>query len=312
MPNLANIPACQIIPLPNYTTSFQIHGVEKLRWNFGNDYSRPFFYPVNGPSGNSLVRLGHPGAPNHDHHRGIWFAHNNIEGMDFWAEGKDNQILQTQWLAYDDGEEYAAMAVQTEFHAGHDPQPILQQRVVAVIRPLEHGQYTLELQTTITPTMESLTLNKTNFGFLAVRMAASISAHFGGGTITNQAGKTGEPALFGKAANYIDYSGPIRGIDGKGIIEGITYFDHPSNPSYPSKWHVREDGWMGASVCRDAAITLTPSTPLQLRYLLHVHNGPFDHKISNGLQTTFFQSPGWKVVESKRRHRHRDIFPVDK
>ncbi|MBT4693783.1 MAG: hypothetical protein HOB73_10605, partial [Planctomycetaceae bacterium] len=103
MPNLANIPACQIIPLPNYTTSFQIHGVEKLRWNFGNDYSRPFFYPVNGPSGNSLVRLGHPGAPNHDHHRGIWFAHNNIEGMDFWAEGKDNQILQTQWLAYDDG-----------------------------------------------------------------------------------------------------------------------------------------------------------------------------------------------------------------
>jgi len=202
------------------------------------------------------------------------------------------------------------MAVQTEFHAGHDPLPIIQQQIVAVMRPLEHGQYTLELQTTIAPTMASLTLNQTNFGFLAVRMAASISAHFGGGTITNQAGKTGEPALFGKAANYIDYSGPIRGTNASEIIEGITYFDHPSNPSYPSKWHIREDGWMGASVCRDAPITLTPSLPLQLRYLLHVHTNPINHEISKGLQKTFFQSPAWKVVKSKRRHRHLDILPV--
>ena len=245
-----------------------------MRWNFGSEYSRPFFYPVNGTTGTSLVRMGHPGAPNHDHHRGVWFAHNDIETMDFWAEGKNNQILQTQWLAYEDGDDYAAMAAQTEFHAGHDPEPIIQQQIVAIIRPLEDSQYTLELQTTVTPTMPSLTLNKTNFGFLAVRMAASISGHFGAGTITNQAGKTGEPALFGKAANYIDYSGPIRGTDATEIIEGITYFDHPGNPSYPSKWHIREDGWMGASVCRDAPITLTPSTPLQLRYLLHIHANP--------------------------------------
>jgi len=310
MPAIAKVPICQIIPLPNQATSFQIDGTEKLRWNFGSEYSRPFFYPVNGPQGTSLVRLGHPGAPNHDHHRGIWFAHNDIEEMDFWAEGKDNQILQTQWLAYEDADDYAAMAVQTEFHAGHDPLPIIQQQIVAVMRPLEHGQYTLELQTTIAPTMASLTLNQTNFGFLAVRMAASISAHFGGGTITNQAGKTGEPALFGKAANYIDYSGPIRGTNASEIIEGITYFDHPSNPSYPSKWHIREDGWMGASVCRDAPITLTPSLPLQLRYLLHVHTNPINHEISKGLQKTFFQSPAWKVVKSKRRHRHLDILPV--
>jgi hypothetical protein len=310
MPAITNIPICQIIPLPNQTTSFQIHGKEKLRWNFGSEYSRPFFYPVNGTTGTSLVRMGHPGAPNHDHHRGVWFAHNDIEKMDFWAEGKNNQILQTQWLAYEDGDDYAAMAAQTEFHAGHDPEPIIQQQIVAIIRPLEDGQYTLELQTTVTPTMPSLTLNKTNFGFLAVRMAASISGHFGAGTITNQAGKTGEPALFGKAANYIDYSGPIRGTDATEIIEGITYFDHPGNPSYPSKWHIREDGWMGASVCRDAPITLTPSTPLQLRYLLHIHANPIDHDIAKALQKTFDQSPAWKVLKSKRRHRHDDILQV--
>jgi hypothetical protein len=158
--------------------------------------------------------------------------------------------------------------------------------------------------------MDSLTLNKTNFGFLAVRMAASISSHFGGGTITNHAGKTGEPALFGKTANYIDYSGPVRVKNHNESIEGITYFDHPSNPSYPSKWHIREDGWMGASVCRDGPITLSPSTPLKLRYLLHVHSQSINQQIAQSLQNTFFNSPAWNVLKSKRRHRHSDILPV--
>ncbi len=54
--------------------SFQIDGHERLRWYFGTDYPRPFFHPLVGPSGSSLTRIGHPGAPNHDHHLSIWFA----------------------------------------------------------------------------------------------------------------------------------------------------------------------------------------------------------------------------------------------
>ncbi len=30
--------------------------------------------------------MGHPGAPNHDHHRSIWFAHNKLLGIDFWSD----------------------------------------------------------------------------------------------------------------------------------------------------------------------------------------------------------------------------------
>jgi hypothetical protein len=40
------------------------------------------------------------------------------------------------------------------------------------------------------------------------------------------------------------------------VTEGITYFDHAKNPSYPSHWHVREDGWMGASLCRHEVIII--------------------------------------------------------
>ncbi|MFP6902652.1 MAG: DUF6807 family protein, partial [Verrucomicrobiia bacterium] len=62
-------PLCQIVPLPDNQASLQIDGVERTRWHFDAKYPRPFFYPFNGPSGETLTRMGHPGAPNHDHHR---------------------------------------------------------------------------------------------------------------------------------------------------------------------------------------------------------------------------------------------------
>src|SRR5438874_232420 len=67
---------------------------------------------------------------------------------------------------------------------------------------------------------------KTNFGFLAVRVAKNLSEHFGGGVLTNSEGAKSEPAIFGKQAKWMDYSGPVP----NGHTEGITYFDHPTNP----------------------------------------------------------------------------------
>ncbi|MCH8219541.1 MAG: PmoA family protein [Planctomycetes bacterium] len=46
---------------------------------------------------------------------------------------------------------------------------------------------------------------------------------------------------------WMDYFGPIavgEGPDRKPAVEGVTYFDHPANPRFPSYWHVREDGWI--------------------------------------------------------------------
>ena len=38
---------CELIPLPEHQISFQIDGVEKTRWHFGEEYPRPFFFPLN-------------------------------------------------------------------------------------------------------------------------------------------------------------------------------------------------------------------------------------------------------------------------
>ena len=57
-----HFPRCQIIALADHQTSIQIDGVERLRWHYGSQYTRPFFFPFIGPTGSSLTRIGHPGA----------------------------------------------------------------------------------------------------------------------------------------------------------------------------------------------------------------------------------------------------------
>jgi hypothetical protein len=40
----------------------------------------------------------------------------------------------------------------------------------------------------------------------------------------------------------------------------------------PTYFHVRNDGWMGASLTHDGPRTIQPDKPLHLRYGLYIHN----------------------------------------
>lgn len=303
------IPRCQVIPLPSHQASFQIDGQERLRWHFGNDYPRPFFFPLNGPSGTSLTRMGHPGAPNHDHHQSVWFAHNKVLGIDFWGNASAARIRQKEWLAYHDGEEEAVMVVKLGWYDGHDPKELLEQELIVSVRAGGARQSSgcketlVELQSTFRPTADMLEFGKTNFGFLAVRVAKSISAHFGGGQLSDSEGRVGEPAIFGNRARWMDYSGPINiENEGEPIFEGITYFDHPSNPSHPTHWHVREDGWMGASACFAEPLITTKTAPLTLRYLLHAHADKPNPARANSVFEGFANSSRFQVAKATAKH----------
>lgn len=294
-----SFPRCQIVPLPGDQASFQIDGVERLRWHFGAGYPRPFFYPLLGPSGAALTRMGHPGAPNHDHHRSIWFGHAKVLGIDFWSDKTAARIRQKQWLCYQDGDEEAAMAVLLDWYDGHDPQELLEQELIAAVRPGAEGETYVELQSTFRPRAESLEFGQTNFGFLAVRVAKSLSAYFGGGQLVNSEGDKGEPAIFGKPARWMDYSGPMPGEQ----TEGIAYFDHPENPGSPVSWHVREDGWMGAAPCLRSALSTSRRQPLVLRYLLLAHRGaPLNAERGEREARRFAESASWETTKAGVKH----------
>jgi hypothetical protein len=102
-----------------------------------------------------------------------------------------------------------------------------------------------------------------------VRVAKTMSVHDGGGTIRNSEGGVNEEPLFWKPARWVDYSGRVL----PDVINGVTLFDHPSNPSFPSPYHVRNDGWMGACFSKDAPYELPAGETVTVRYRVYAH-GP--------------------------------------
>ena len=318
-------PRCQIIPLTDHQVSVRIDGSERTRWHYGSQYPRPFFFPLNGPSGETLTRMGHPGAPNHDHHRSVWFAHHKLLGIDFWSDNTDARIRQKEWLVFEEGDERAILATRLGWYDGHEPKELIDQIVIAVFRPASDGETLVELQSIFHPTADSIEFQQTNFGFLAVRMARSISEHFGAGRLTNserlvgEKDASGKPNIFGKQARWMDYSGPVLPAANNGarttpqtttddaIVEGITYFDHPSNPGFPNRWHVREDGWMGASPCMDGPLLTTRSAPLRLRFLLHAHSGKIDQSNASDIAEKFAAWPEFDVTKSGKPHQQYEI-----
>src|ERR1051325_1669482 len=74
-------PEMQALPLPNHEISFQRNGTEIARYYFGPDLRRPFVFPIIGPSGRSLTRMGHPRDPeSHSHHNSVWISHPDVNG----------------------------------------------------------------------------------------------------------------------------------------------------------------------------------------------------------------------------------------
>ncbi len=293
------IPRVQIVPQADDQISFQVDGQEKLRWHFSHRYPRPFFFPVLGPSGRSVTRMGHPAAPDHGHHRSFWWGHQNIGGVNFWEErGGLQQIRQDNWVHFQDGAEEAAMVVQLGWYDSHKVR-LMQQELIAVYRPLPAGEGWIELQSTFVSALDELPLGKTNFGFLGLRVAASLSSHYGGGRLTNSEGGKGEKECFAKTARWMDYSGPIIGE----MWEGVTWFDHPSNPHYPTAWHVRDDGWMSAAFCLRGEYALQKAKPLRLRYGFYVHSGSANPDVLEVNRQRFVASQNWVVSPAERPWR---------
>lgn len=283
------VPKIQIIPKLDGYVSFEYQGRELIGWNTSYSFPRPFIYPLIGPSGKSVTRMGHPAASDHSHHRSFWWGHNNIAGINFWEESKSQgnkpQIRQDQWLHFQDGDSEAAMAVQLGWYDSHNVK-LIQQDLIVLIKPLLNKELWLEIQSRFTSIPIELKIPKTNFGFLGLRVAKTISARFGAGVLSSSNAEKTEKAIFAKPAKWMDYSGPM---DDK-TYEGVTWFDHPLNPRHPVSWHVRDDGWMSPAFCLRDEYLLERAKPLELRYGLHVHGGNLNIENANNHFNSFLNS----------------------
>jgi hypothetical protein len=213
--------------------------------------------------------MGHPHDPeSHSHHNSVWISHNDVDGVSFWDDRANGRIIHRRLERFEDTDECASVLSLNEWMAETNKVALVERRLISVFN-LAAGEWLLVIDLRLESPASPTTLGKTPFGLIGVRMAKTIGVHDGGGVIRNSEGGMNEAEVFWKRARWMDYSGPITPT----AQEGITLMDHPVNPNHPSFFHVRNDGWMGASLTLEEPRSISREKPLCLRYGLYIHKG---------------------------------------
>jgi len=244
-------------------------------------YLRPFFYPVLASDGVCVTedKAISKGGDSHPHHRSLWVAHGSVNGVDHWMM-KSNTAPKQRTEKID-----AAGDTITEELVWEGATPdavVLKEARTWKFFTFADGHRGIDLTSTYTaPTAPAVFGDTKEAGLCSVRLNNQIAA---ASTITTGAGvsekgSAAEKLAWGKPAPWCDESGKIDGKD-----YGVAILDHPSNPKYPSTWHVRAYGLMTANIFglhdfdRKAAkgagdFTVEPGKPVTFKYRIVVHTG---------------------------------------
>jgi hypothetical protein len=94
----------------------------------------------------------------------------------------------------------------------------------------------------------------------------------------NSNGAHGEPAIWGKPADWVDYSGAIAGK-----TVGIAVFDAPASFRHPTTWHARAYGLFSANPfgrraftrdkSQDGSWTIPEGESITFRYRVVLYDG---------------------------------------
>jgi len=278
----------QAVPLGYEGVSLQVDGVEVVRYQTGMNAWRPFLFPVFGPSGRMVTRIGHPHDPHgHRHHYSIWMGHANVNGLNFWSDDTNNKQVHRRFIELGDGIDRAWCAVEIDWVANGAKPLLRERRTIAMTyprKPDDHkGFWLLDIVSEFEALEETVTFGVTPFGLLGVRVAKSMGVRDGGGRVMNSNGQINERETMAQRAAWCDYSGWVA----EGVWEGICIFDHPQNFDHPPAWHVRDDGWFCPSHFRHMSLHIAKGHYAKFRYRIVIHSTGFEREELNELYRQF-------------------------
>lgn len=229
----------------------EIDGDLFTAYHFGSDVTRPYFHPLVGPTGASVVRdfpmvEGVDGeTSDHPHHRGMWTAHGDVNGHDNWLEGLGKaSIRHSGFPRLVSGPVYGSFDASAEWIDRWGSVALTDTRRVTVFN-LGPDERLVEYAIRVSASHGQVTFGDTKeAGIVSIRVASSMDGPTrdrpgGKGKIETADGSVGEAEAWGRRAAWCDYSGPV----GEDIV-GIAILDHPTNPRFPTHWHVRDYGLM--------------------------------------------------------------------
>jgi hypothetical protein len=276
---------------------------------YGGEAMKPFLWPLRAASGTMVTRQfpleSPPGEPHdHPHHRGLWFAHDNVNGVDFWNNETSytsppprgrivvEKISNVKGGSHD-GSFTAALSWRDPFA----------NKLLDEIRSFHFATRTklhiIDIDITLTA-VTKVVFGDSKDGSLGIRLAPALqedkliksnvnekgqteknkttwTVPGAPGIIENAEGLEHEKNVWGKPSNWVDYSGDIAGEK-----LGVAILDHPSN-IHRARWHVRAYGLFAANPfgfstftnnkSDDGSVKLDPGGSLHFKYRVVVHEG---------------------------------------
>ncbi|MBT3296289.1 MAG: PmoA family protein [Verrucomicrobia bacterium] len=234
---------------------------------------RPFFYPLIAPTGDNITRhwpmkdINKDEERDHKHHRSLWYTHGDVNGHDFWTEGRGPKIVQTA-LKVESRTDKVVIACDNEWRAKNGDIVCTDSRTHTI--RTEADSRIIDFEITIKASHGKIVLGDTKEGSMAFRVAPTLrtAGKVAKGSMLNSEGVSGKKA-WGKRARWCDYYGPLNGK-----TVGIAIMDHTANPRHPTTWHARDYG-------------LCCANPFGLSYFEKKPRGAGNMRIKAGESVTF-------------------------
>lgn len=279
---------------------------------------RPIIYPLLGPSGQSMTRhfpMTDSKAfekRDHDHHRSFWFAHGEVNDIDFWTDDEGaGTVVQKSGSATIDKSSFikkGAAVITTE----NDWISPTGDRVLSDVRRIaffvDDGRRVIDFDILLIASDGDVNFGDTKEGSFGMRVAGSMKVDANqGGQIVNANGDKNTDA-WGKRSPWVDYSGPVHIEHGPLNVAGITIHDCPSSFGYPVRWHVRDYGLFAANPFgvhhfdgsnKRRGIVLAEGKTMRLNYRVILHDGGLDTEVAEVDSKAFANDARPELVSSR-------------
>ncbi len=268
---------------------------------FGSESPKPYFHPLRSAQG-TIVTRGFPMVKNipgesqdHPHHRALYLAHGDINGIDFWGEAEFPEkapvtVKGKQYSSEDLPKGRTVFRILNEMRSGPDSGTlrasfdltgpdgkVMGSETQAYTFRGDKSTRTIDCEFSILANHGGpLKMGDTKEGTFAIRLVKALEEP--NGHMLNSNGAVGEKEIWGKRANWVDYSGTVAGEK-----LGVAIFDNPQNPKHPTYWHARGYGLFAVNPFgehdfyndpkRDGSITIPADGSLTFRYRVLIHHG---------------------------------------
>ena len=275
---------------------------------FHKEVVKPYLMPLRTPSGvivsrpfpvfNDVSRADRSLPGFEPHQRPLYFDHGDIDGVDFWSEGVFSSAYGRASAAPKQTNPATARArgqmrlIKIEEVQGGPDSGVIRARFALEdpnhrVLAEETQTYTfrgdarrniIDCEYVVYAGANPVVFGDTKEGTFAVRLNAALSTPHD--NMLNSKGAVGEPAIWGKPADWVNYSGTVSGKQ-----VGVVAFDHPSSFRHPTTWHARAYGLLAANPFaareftndekQDGSWTVPERKSITFRYGVVIYDGEY-------------------------------------